>query len=288
MSAGGAPRPIAVIAGGGSLPALVAAAAAASGRQPVVFAIGGEADPASFAPHPVHDVRWGEIGRMLELARASGCTEAVLIGRIARRPDFRAMRPDLGALKLLPRILKLLTEGDDGLLRGVAALLREQGIVLVGPLDIAPALALPAGALAGKPGRAAMAEIAKAAEAARMLGRLDIGQGAVAVNGRVVAVEDIGGTADLLARVASLRASGRIAPRGGVLVKCAKPQQDLRLDVPTLGPATAAEAEAAGLDGVAAEASRALVAGRSETVEAFRVRGLFLLGIDPPGEGDGG
>lgn len=285
---GGDPRPIAVVAGGGALPALVADAAAAGGRRPVIFAIDGEAEPACLAAHRVHSVRWGEIGRMLELARESACTEAVLVGRIARRPDFRAMRPDLGALKLLPRILKLLAEGDDGLLRGVAALLREQGIDLVGPLDVAPALALPGGVLAGKISREAAAEIAKAADAARTLGRLDIGQGAVAVRGRVVAVEDAGGTGDLLRRVATLRAEKRIPDQGGVLVKCAKPQQDLRLDLPTLGPVTAAEAQAAGLEGVAAEAGRTLLAGRPETVEAFRAHGLFLFGIDPPGADDGG
>jgi DUF1009 family protein len=186
-------------------------------------------------------------------------------------------------LKFIPRILQLMRGGDDNLLAGVAAMFQEQGMTLVGPLDVAPDLALPEGLVAGTASPAAAAGIAKAAEAARLIGRLDIGQAAVAVAGRVVAVEDAGGTDALLDRVAALRASGRVTSTGGVLVKCAKPQQDLRLDLPTIGPATAENARRAGLDGVAGEAGRALLAGRDETIDAFRRAGLFLYGIKPPG-----
>jgi DUF1009 family protein len=107
------------------------------------------------------------------------------------------------------------------------------------------------------------------------------------VGGRVVAVEDAGGTDLLLERVAALRNAGRIPPAGGVLVKCMKPQQDPRLDVPTLGPGTAEAAHRAGLSGVAGEAGRALLAGRAETVEAFRRAGLFLCGLAAPAPGNG-
>ena len=282
MSAQAGGRPVAIVAGGGALPPLLASAAVEAGREPVVFAIATEADPAAFAPLRPHVLRWGEIGRMLQLAEAAGCSEAVLIGSVKRRPDFRALRPDLATLTLLPRILQLLRHGDDGLLSGVAGLFKEQGIELVSPLDIAPALAMPEGLLTGSVSSDAMAEVGKAVEAARLIGRLDIGQGAVAVQGRVVAVEDAGGTQDMLKRVAALRAAGRIGKSGGVLVKCMKPHQDSRLDLPTIGPVTAAEALAAGLDGVAAEAGRSLLAGRSETVAAFQSAGLFLFGFAVP------
>jgi DUF1009 family protein len=119
----------------------------------------------------------------------------------------------------------------------------------------------------------------KAVQAARLIGSLDIGQAAVAVGGRVVAVEDAGGTDGLLERVSALRMAGRIGAKGGVLVKCMKPHQDTRLDLPTLGPMTAEAALRAGLDGVAGEAGRSLLAGREQTVEAFRRAGLFLLGL---------
>jgi DUF1009 family protein len=84
----------------------------------VVFAIAGEAEPAAFAPAPVHVVRWGEIGRLFKLAEEAGCREAIFIGSIAKRPDYRALVPDLGAVKLIPRILTLMTERDGALLAG--------------------------------------------------------------------------------------------------------------------------------------------------------------------------
>jgi UDP-2,3-diacylglucosamine hydrolase len=156
---------------------------------------------------------------------------------------------------LWPMVLRLLGAGDDRVLRAVAAVFEEFGVRLVSPLEVAPDLAVPQGLLIGRrPGPKLMADLRLAAEAARRLGDLDIGQGAVAVGGRVVAVEGAEGTDGLLERVAALRRSGRIAPSGGVFVKCMKPGQDPRLDVPAIGAASADTAKAAGLDGVAVEA----------------------------------
>ena len=265
------------------MPRLVEASALRAGHCPLVFAIAGEADSAGFAS-TVHAVRWGEIGRLFRLLREAGSREAVFVGSITRRPDFAAIRPDLGAVGLLPRILKLMRSGDDSLLNGVAAILAEKGVALRGPLEIAPDLALPPGLLTGpQPDRDADADIAAAVQAARFAGSLDIGQAAIAIAGRVVAVEGAEGTDGLMQRVGPLRQAGRLPPHGGVLVKCMKPQQDPRIDVPTLGARTAELARAAGLDGVAAEAGRTLLAGREETIAAFGRAGLFLVGLPGPG-----
>ena len=285
MSGAAPGPPVAILAGQGALPPLVATAAARRGRPPIVFAIAGEADAAAFGDFRVHVMRWGEIGRLFRLAGEAGCHEAVFIGAIATRPDYRAIRPDLGALKLIPRILQLMRMGDDALLGGVASIFEERGIRLISALDLAPDLALAEGLLTGHVQPDTLADIAKAAEAARTIGRLDIGQAAVAVHGRVVALEDAGGTDALLDRVTALREQNRIAKSGGVLVKCMKPNQDSRIDLPTVGPETADKARSAGLQGVAAEAGRTLLAGPAETVEAFRRAGLFLLGLGPHGQG---
>ena len=279
MSGAVSERPVAILAGRGALPPLVAAAAARCGQTPVIFAIAGEADPTAFGSFPVHVVRWGELGRLFRLAGEAGCKEAVFIGAIATRPDYRTIRPDLGALKLIPRIVQLMRGGDDSLLSGAAAIFEERDLKLISALDLAPDLAMPEGLLAGRPTPDLLTDVAKAAEAARLIGRLDIGQAAVAVNGRVVAVEDAGGTDALLERVGVLRERNRIAKSGGVLVKCMKPTQDRRIDLPTIGPETAEKARAAGLQGVAADAGRTLLAGPTETLEAFRRSGLFLLGL---------
>jgi DUF1009 family protein len=288
MAREGGMQPVAILAGGGYLPPLVAAAAARCGYGPVVFTVAGEADPNQFPGVPVHVLRWGEIGRLFRLTEESGCRQAVLIGTISRRPDYSSVRPDLGAVKLLPRILKLMRGSDNSLLTGVARIFEERGVRVLSPLDVAPELALREGCLVGKVPPESTADVEKAAEAARLLGSLDIAQGAVAIGGRVVAMEDVGGTNELLDRVIALRKRGRIEKAGGVLVKCVKPSQDRRLDLPTIGPMTAQAARRAGLTGVAAEAGLTLLAGRTEAAEAFSRAGLFLLGLKPPlKSGDG-
>ena len=283
-------RSIAILAGSGDLPPLLAEAVRHAGDEPVIFPIAGEADIADFAGFTAHEYRWGEIGGLFRLILGAGCREAVFIGGIARRPDFRAILPDLGGLVLLPRILKALRRGDDGVLSEIAGMFAEKGVKLVGPLTVAPELALPEGLVAGNnPAADLRADMERAAEAARAIGRLDIGQAAVAVDGRVVALEGAEGTDGLLERVADLRVAGRIAKSGGVLVKCMKPTQDPRLDLPGIGPRTATAARRAGLDGVAGEAGRALLAGRAETLAAFDEEGLFLIGLPyPRGETGGG
>lgn len=273
-------RPIAILAGSGDLPRLLAEAIRQAGDEPVIFPIAGEADVADFAGFTAHKIRWGEIGGFLRLIQETGCNEAVLIGGVTRRPDVKTLRLDFGGLVFLPRILKLLRRGDDRLLSEIADMFAEKGMTLVGPLSVAPELALPEGLVAGRnPPADLQADMEQAAEAARAIGRLDIGQAAVAVGGRVVALEGAEGTDGLLERVAQLRIAGRIAKSGGVLVKCMKPNQDTRLDLPGIGPQTAAAARRAGLDGVAGEAGRALLAGRAETIAAFEEERLFLIGL---------
>jgi UDP-2,3-diacylglucosamine hydrolase len=281
MTSGKSGAPIAILAGGGSLPPLVAAAAERAGRTPVIFAIAGEAGAASFPGAGVHSLKWGEIGRMFRLAAEARCAEAVLVGNITRRPDFTNVRPDLGAVKLIPRILNLMRKSDNALLVGVAEIFEENGLRVVSALDVAPDLVLKEGRLTGSVTDMSLRDVETAAGAAREAGRRDIAQAAVAVVGRVIAVEDAKGTEALLDSVAALRNEGRIEGSGGVLVKCMKPGQDRRLDVPTIGPATAEQAKRAGLTGVAAEAGGTLLVGRDETIEAFRAAGVFLLGIKP-------
>lgn len=278
MTGGG---PIAILAGGGSLPPLVAAAAERSGRRAVVLVIAGEADPAAFGGTPVHVLNWGEVGRMFRLVEESGCRQAVLLGTITARPDFTQVRPDLGAVKLIPRILKLMLRSDNALLVDIAQIFAENDVEVVSALDVAPELVLGEGLLSGSTADVSWRDVETATSAARDVGARDIAQAAVAAGGTVVAVEDAGGTEAMLERVAKLRAEGQIEAPCGVLVKCMKPGQDRRLDVPTIGPATAEQAKRAGLAGVAAEAGSTLLVGRDETIAAFRAAGLFLLGLPP-------
>jgi DUF1009 family protein len=218
---------------------------------------------------------------MFRLTEEARCREAVLIGSITKRPDFKALKPDLGTVKLIPRILQLMQRSDGSLLDGVTRIFEERGIAVVSPLVVAPDLALPEGCLTGEVSTGSARDIDAALKAALDIGKRDIAQGAVAIGGEVAAVEDSRGTDAMLDRIIELRKEGAVQRSGGVLVKCLKPLQDGRHDLPTIGPRTAERAAAAGLAGVAAEAGRAILVGREETIEAFLKAGLFLMGLPP-------
>jgi DUF1009 family protein len=274
-------RTLGIIAGGGEVPLIVAAAAQAEGREVMILGIAGEADPA-IARHRHEIVRWGEIGRMFDLLRRAGVGDIVVCGAITRRPDFKSIRLDLGAIMSLPRILGIVVGGDDTVLTGVIRFVEDKGFRIVGAHEIAPALVAPAGSIGRiAPPRGHAADAEAGYVAAVTLGRLDIGQAAVAIGGRVVGVEGVEGTDGLLKRVAELRAAGRLSWKGrsGVLVKAAKPQQDLRVDMPTIGPHTAEIARDAGLAGIAVEAGRVMIVGRAETEAVLDAAGMYLVGL---------
>lgn len=266
-----------IIAGGGSVPVVVARAAEAVGRPVVLFGIVGEADLDIEAFHH-HWLRWGEIGRLFDLLARERVGEVVICGAV-NRPDFSAIRVDLGAVLSLPKILSLMVGGDDSVLKNVVRFLEDRGYRVIGAHQVAPDLVGGNGNLGRvKPTDDAETDIAKGVEASLTLGRLDIGQAVVAISGRVIAVEGIEGTDELLQRVADLRKRGRLkaAHRSGVLVKAAKPQQDLRVDLPTIGPRTVEMAAAAGLAGIAVESGRVMIVDRPATIAAADAARLFL------------
>ncbi|WP_417689481.1 LpxI family protein [Roseibium sp.] len=273
--------PVAVISGNGSIPLQVLTALERRGRAACVIAIRGEAD-SKVLERADTVLGWGEIGRLYKFLGQRACREVVLIGGVSKRPDFTSIVGDLGTLRRLPRILKALLGGDDSLLTKVIGLFEEEGFQVVGINDVAPEILASEGPL-GKvgPSEAAKADMALALEATRRLGDLDIGQAAVALGGRVIAMEGAEGTDAMLQRCAELLKSGRVRAKGrcGVLVKTVKPGQDLRVDLPTIGPKTVELAVAAGLEGIAVEAGGALIAERQATISAADSAGLFLFGL---------
>lgn len=277
-----APGRLAIIAGNGFLPLHVAAAARAAGEHPLVIELKGES-AGRFPGFDSASIGVGDVAGLQALFRRHGVDRVVLSGGVRRRPAFSELRPTLGFLLSVPSVLKKLkTGGDDAVLQMVIGLIESGGPRVIGAHEIAPDLLAEAGAL-GKcsPDAEARRDMAAAAEAATALGALDIGQGAVACGGRVVALEGPEGTEQMLARVAALKAEGRISPhRRGVLVKLAKPQQDIRADLPSIGPSTVAQARAAGLSGVAVESGLSLVLERDATIAAADAAGLFLYGLD--------
>lgn len=274
---------LAIIAGGGMLPRYVADAARARGENPYIFALRDESgeDWSGYEHETVSIANHTAIGAAF---RREGIGRAVLSGWVRRRPEWRDIRAPFKILFVIPSVVRtLLKGGDDTVLRMVIRLIEAEGVRVVGVQEIVPELLGTEGPLGRLvPDAAAEADIAAAVAAALALGRLDVGQGAVAVGGRVIALEGAEGTDGMLERVAELRAAGRISQRRqGVLVKLCKPGQDLRADLPAIGIETVRRAKAAGLAGIAVEAGRSLVLAREAVIAEADAEGLFVTGILP-------
>jgi UDP-2,3-diacylglucosamine hydrolase len=278
--------PLAIVCGGGSLPLAVADVVAGRGRRVVLFPLRGWADSAAVARYPHHWIGLAHIVRLQRLLRREGCRELVFIGAV-QRPSPRQLRPDLGTLRLLPRIVRLFWGGDNNLLTGIGRLFEERGFRVVGAHEVAPEILMPEGSLGRRqPGAGDNEDIRYGLEFLHAIGTFDVGQ-AVAVAGRhVIAVEAAEGTDGMLARIAELRASGRLRSQGGVLVKGPKPGQDHRIDLPTIGPHTVELAARAQLSGIAVVAGSTIVAEADRVGEAADRANIFAVGVRGGGSGE--
>jgi DUF1009 family protein len=272
---------VAVIAGSGRLPEEVAAKLAEQGRAPFIVALEGEGPGDRFSAYDHILMPMEEGANLLSILRQHDIGRIVLAGGVSRRPNPWKLRKNLRLVAMLARFLIPLARGDDNLLRAVTRYFEDNGIKVTGAHEIVPDLLAREGPMTKtKPLAADMKDIEAGHAAARAIGLLDVGQAAIAIGGRAVTLEDIGGTDDLLARSRELRDHGRLIGRKrGVLVKCAKPGQELRADLPTIGPTTVEGAHAAGLAGIAVEAGRSFVLDHAETIGRADALGMFIFGF---------
>lgn len=274
---------LALIAGGGSLPVELASRLGDLNFKTIVMPIAGETDgAASFPDHDTRPIAMEDFGNLVTRLKRHGVTHVLMAGTVRRRPRLTSMRLGLGLFKAFADVAWALAKGDDSLLTAVIGHLEKAGITVIAAQDIFPELLTEAGLLSGRhPTRRDLADIDAAVAAARSIGALDIGQAAIAIGGRVVALEGVEGTDGLLERTIELRQHGRLAgARGGVLVKCAKPGQELRADLPAIGPGTVEAAARAGLAGVALEVGRSLILERERTMHLSRHHKVFIYGIE--------
>jgi DUF1009 family protein len=197
-----------------------------------------------------------------------------------RRPDLWKLRPDAGFFRSLPQILAMMKGGDDSVLSRVVRFFEAKGLEVEGAHEVAPDLVVGGGrlgAVALDAQARADAELGFAVRAA--LGPLDAGQAVVVGGGKVLAIEGAEGTDAMLTRVAEMRSLGASAGRSGVLAKGPKPGQELRVDMPAIGPRTVELAAAAGLAGLALEAGAVLLLDRAEAVPAADALGLAIEGL---------
>jgi DUF1009 family protein len=263
---------VGLIAGGGKLPLYVARGAGE--RLGCVVALDGFANAADFKDAAV--LGPAQFGKIVKTLKKAKCDHVCFAG-IVTRPDFKSLKPDLKAMRHMPGAIKAAGKGDDAFLRYLLGLFEGEGFTVIPPQDLSEDLLLPEDAL-GAIGLSTVYrdDALKACEIAREIGRLNIGQGAVVAKGVVLAVEAQEGTDAMLSRVADLPQELR---RDGVLAKLVKPTQDIRVDLPTIGPQTVRLCAAAGLAGIISEAGRAFILDRAEVIRLADEADIFVVGI---------
>jgi UDP-2,3-diacylglucosamine hydrolase len=272
---------IAIFAGGGSLPRIVARRASEQGLAPFIIPIA-DGSSEAWSDYSHRHFPWSRTGDVFGFLRRLGIVQVLFCGTISVRPDYRSLLPSLRTLLMLPELFRIVRGGDDSMLRAVAGAFERRGFEVVSVQSIAPELVTPKGvATFREPDNRETLAIGRAYEAAVRLGSVDAGQAVVASADRIIALEGIEGTREMLNRVAELRSRGRIGrAEPCVLFKAFKPQQDERFDLPSIGVETVHEATAAGLAGIALTAGQSLIIGRDDVLGAMNQAGLFLVGVD--------
>lgn len=263
-----------IIAGGGTLPRKLIEACLRDQKSFFVLAIKGQTDGGLLRDIPHAWTRLGATDEAIRILKEQHVDTIVMAGAV-RRPALTELRPDWRTLRVFTQ-LGMAALGDDALLRAIMRELESEGFQVIGAHDIEPDLITPAGILTKKmPSESNNADMDYGLKAVRMLGQLDIGQAVVVQQGIVLGVEAIEGTDALLERCKKLRRKGN----GGILVKACKPQQDKRLDLPTIGLRTIKNVYEAGLEGIAIEAGASLLLDRDAVVDAANSLGIFVTGF---------
>jgi UDP-2,3-diacylglucosamine hydrolase len=280
-----------LIAGNGRFPFLLLDAARAHGAQVIVAAIKEETEPemdARAAGDPGIRVHWlslGELSRLIETFHQEGVTQAVMAGQVKHKQIFSSIRPDWRLAKLL---LNLRTRNTDMLLGAVAKVLSDEGIELISSTAyLEPLLAKPGVLTARAPTEDEKHDLAYGREVAVALAGYDIGQTVVVAGQACVAVEAMEGTDATIERAGAIlgtlettgEASGTPSTlaRRLTVVKVAKPRQDMRFDVPVIGPNTIKTMRSAGATCLAIEAGRTLIFDLDTVLELAAADGIAII-----------
>jgi UDP-2,3-diacylglucosamine hydrolase len=271
-------RKLGILAGGGALPECIAESCAERAVAFHMIRIIGSAGP-SLDALPGNNCGIGEIGKILRILKTENCDAVVFAGAV-KRPNFASLKADWRGAALMPKIIAAAATGDGALLGVLVDTVEAEGFLVIGADEAVQGLEAPPGALgAHHPDENDFRDIRKAAAIINALGPFDVGQAAVVADGLVIAIEAAEGTDGVLRRCTELAADNGSGVRAGTLVKRPKPGQEMRVDLPAIGPETIRKAEKAGLRGVAVEAGFALIIDRDEVVNCADKAGLFVYGF---------
>jgi DUF1009 family protein len=270
-----------LIAGNGRFPFLVLDAARAQGFEVVVAAIKEEAFPEidSHGALAVHWLSLGDLSKLIETFKREGVTKAVMAGQVKHKQIFSSIRPDWRLAKLL---LNLRTRNTDALLGAVAKVLGDEGITLQNSTALLePLLARPGVLTRRSPTEPEQKNIEYGRAVARQLAQFDIGQTVVVAEAACVAVEAMEGTDATIERagqlMASLESGASTLSRALTVIKAAKPNQDMRFDVPVIGVKTMDVMRKAGATCLALDAGKCLLLDGAEIFETADAAGIAIL-----------
>ena len=269
-------KKLGIIAGGGAIPRDLINFCKENKRDYFVIAIEGNADRDLIDETIPHAwIRIGQAGTGFKKLAEEKVEEVVMIGTI-KRPTLKDLVPDMRTTAFFAKVgMKSL--GDDGILRALVKEIESEGMVVRGIHEVLPELLIKKGVLGKvKPSKQAKEDIRRAVEVATELGRLDVGQAVIVQQGLVLGVEGIEGTGVLIRRCGEYTRKGE----GGVLVKVRKPQQDMRVDLPTIGDKTVQAAYDSGLSGICLHSGNGLIVNEKETIKLADKLGIFVLGLD--------
>ena len=262
---------IGLIAGSGSLPLIFAEEVRRRGYAVIAVAHTGQTLPAlEEKVDKLFWIRMGQLDRLISLFQQEGIHRAVMAGGIKKARFFIDGRPDLRMLNVIARAS---TRNDDSILRAVAEELAREGIAIEAATRFVPSLFAPGGNLSSRPPtQEEWEDLQLGLKIARELGRADVGQCIVVKMKAILAVEAMEGTDE------TIRRGGRIA-EGAVVVKASKPNQDLRFDLPTVGPETIRTMKEVGASCLAVEAGKTVILDRDATIAEADAAGISIVGL---------
>lgn len=270
-----------LIAGNGSFPLLLLDAACAQGTQVVVAAIKEETSPQieNRGAESVHWLSLGELGKLIETFKKAGVSTAVMAGQVKHKQIFSSIRPDWRLAKVL---FSLGTRNTDSLIGAVAKVLEDEGIHLISSTSyLEPLLARPGILTRRAPTEAEQKNIDYGRQVARHLAQYDIGQTVVIAEAACVAVEAMEGTDATIVRAGEIMKSASDTADGALsreltVVKVAKPNQDMRFDVPVVGVRTLQTMQHAGATCLAVDAGKCLFLDGDKVIEAADRAGIAI------------
>jgi DUF1009 family protein len=272
-AASGAVQRYGLIAGNGQFPLLVLEAARSRGIEMVVAAIREEASPElESRAARLHWLGLGELSRLISVFKQEGVSRALMAGQVKHTQIFSSIRPDW---KLLQLLMSLKEKNTDALIGGVAKVLLAEGIVLEdSTLFLEPLLAGEGVLTRRGPTPEEQRNLEYGRKVARELARWDIGQTVVVADGACIAVEAMEGTDAVIRRAAQLAGGQPLS-----VVKVAKPNQDMRFDVPVVGLPTIAVMKECGATAMSLDAGKTLLFDREEMIARADAAGIAIVGI---------